>query len=150
MGMRQGPATLVVEARDRSWRNWLKGNSATKEFAVVVDTTPPRLGSLSQIIRLNRGGTGLAVYTVDEDQTKHGVRVGDRVFFGWAPWPRTTTPWPMTASPTVCSCSGENGHGVKSFGMPGCTILPLIGGSNLPHKPRVWQNLRLMTRNLTG
>ncbi|MCB2226403.1 MAG: M23 family metallopeptidase [Desulfarculaceae bacterium] len=86
MGMRQGPATLVVEAGDRSWRNWFKGNKSIKEFSVVVDTTPPRLASLNQIIRLNRGGTGLAIYTVNEDQAKHGVRVGDRVFFGWSPW----------------------------------------------------------------
>ncbi|MCF8031669.1 MAG: M23 family metallopeptidase [Desulfarculaceae bacterium] len=88
MGMRQGPATLVVEARDRSWRNWFRGNQASKEFQVTVDTTPPRLASLSQIIRMNRGGTGLAVYTVDEDQAIHGVRVGDNLFAGWSPWPQ--------------------------------------------------------------
>jgi murein DD-endopeptidase MepM/ murein hydrolase activator NlpD len=88
MGMRQGQATLVVEAADRSWRNWLKGNRAVAEFPVVVDTTPPRLGSLSQIIRMNRGGAGLAIYTVDEAQASHGVRVGDKEFTGWAPWPQ--------------------------------------------------------------
>jgi murein DD-endopeptidase MepM/ murein hydrolase activator NlpD len=55
---------------------------------VIVDTTPPRLASLSQIIRINRGGAGLAVYTVDEDQALHGVRVGEQVFQGWAPWPQ--------------------------------------------------------------
>ncbi len=88
MGMRQGPATLVVEAADRSWRNWLKGNRSVAEFPVTVDTTPPRLASLSQIIRLNRGGTGLAIYTVDEEKAVHGVRVGERRFVGWAPWPQ--------------------------------------------------------------
>lgn len=88
MGMRQGKATLVVEAADRSWRNWMKGNVYIKEFPVEVDTTPPRISSLNQIIHLNRGGTGLAVYTVNEAQTRHGVRVGDKVFIGWAPWPQ--------------------------------------------------------------
>ena len=88
LGMRQGPATLVVEAADRSWRNWLKGNRSQMEFPVSVDTTPPRVASLSQIIRVNRGGTGLAVYTVDEDQAAHGVRVGEHTFMGWSPWPQ--------------------------------------------------------------
>ena len=88
MGMRQGKATLVVEAADRSWRDWMKGNTVIKEFPVMVDTTPPRLSSLSQIIRLNRGGTGLAVYTVNEAEARHGVRVGDQVFQGWSPWPQ--------------------------------------------------------------
>ena len=88
MGMRQGKATLVVEAADRSWRNWMKGNTVIKEFPVMVDTTPPQLSSLSQIIRLNRGGTGLAVYTVNEAEARHGVRVGDQVFQGWSPWPQ--------------------------------------------------------------
>ncbi|MBU4276614.1 MAG: M23 family metallopeptidase [Proteobacteria bacterium] len=88
MGMRQGKATLVVEAADRSWRNWMKGNVVVKEFPVMVDTTPPQLSSLSQIIRLNRGGTGLAVYTVNEAEASHGVRVGDQVFRGWSPWPQ--------------------------------------------------------------
>lgn len=86
-GLRQGPATLVVEAADRSWRNWLGGNLARREFKVQVDTTPPRVSSLTQIVRLNRGGTGLAVYMVNEPEAKHGVRVGDRVFVGYAPWP---------------------------------------------------------------
>lgn len=88
MGMRQGKATLVVEAADRSWRDWMKGNTVVKQFPVMVDTTPPRVSSLSQIIRLNRGGTGLAVYTVNEAEARHGVRVGKRVFEGWSPWPQ--------------------------------------------------------------
>ena len=88
MGMRQGKATLVVEAADRSWRNWMKGNVVVKEFPVTVDTTPPRISSLSQIIRINRGGAGLAVYTINETDTRHGVKVGERIYVGWSPWPQ--------------------------------------------------------------
>ncbi len=88
MGMRQGKATIVVEAADRSWRNWMKGNVALKEFPVEVDTTPPRLTCLSQVIHVNRGGAGLAVYTVNEANARHGVRVGDTLFQGWSPWPQ--------------------------------------------------------------
>lgn len=66
----------------------MKGNMTVKEFQVMVDTTPPRLASLSQIIHINRGGAGLAVYTVNEADSQHGVRVGDLVFTGWSPWPQ--------------------------------------------------------------
>ncbi|RJX36558.1 MAG: M23 family metallopeptidase [Desulfarculus sp.] len=86
-GMSQGPATLVVEAGDRSWRNWMNGNVARREFKVQVDTAPPRLGSLTQVLHLNRGGTGLALYTVNEADARHGVQVGQKVFLGYAPWP---------------------------------------------------------------
>ncbi|MCB2190378.1 MAG: M23 family metallopeptidase [Deltaproteobacteria bacterium] len=88
MGMRQGKATLVVEAADRSWSDWMKGNLVVQEFPVMVDTTPPRVSSLSQIVRINRGGAGLAAYTVNEADARHGVKVGDRIYVGWSPWPQ--------------------------------------------------------------
>ncbi len=87
LGMNQGPATLVVEAADRSWRRWLKGNRSRREFPVQVDTTPPRISSLTQMVRIRRGGSGLAVYLVDEPQARHGVRVGKKFYLGVSPWP---------------------------------------------------------------
>lgn len=88
LGMRQGQATLVVEAADRSWRNWMQGNTVVKEFPVMVDTTPPQVSSLSQIIHLTRGGTGLAVYSLNEAEARHGVQVGEHRFEGCSPWPQ--------------------------------------------------------------
>lgn len=87
LGMSQGPAILVVEAADRSWRGWMKGNRSRREFKVQVDTTPPRVNSLTQVVRISRGGSGLALYTVDESEARHGVRVGKKFFLGVAPWP---------------------------------------------------------------
>ena len=88
LGLAQGPATLRVEARDRSWRGWFKGNLAVQDFEVVVDTVPPRLSVLSQIIHVNLGGTGLVLYKMDKDAVEHGVVVGEKRFKGYSPWPQ--------------------------------------------------------------
>jgi murein DD-endopeptidase MepM/ murein hydrolase activator NlpD len=86
LGLAQGPATLVVEATDRSLRHWGHGNTTRQEQAVVVDTQPPRLGVLSRRIYLNRGGSALVLYKVSPDTASHGVRVGEQVFAGHRPW----------------------------------------------------------------
>jgi murein DD-endopeptidase MepM/ murein hydrolase activator NlpD len=88
LGLTQGPATLAIEARDRSFLGWFHGNLTRQEFNLVIDTVPPRLTVLSRTIHLNRGGVGLAVYKVSEDTPRHGVQVGARFFQGYAPWPQ--------------------------------------------------------------
>ncbi|MCB2187261.1 MAG: M23 family metallopeptidase [Deltaproteobacteria bacterium] len=86
LGLIEGEATLVVEARDRSYRNWLQGNLARVDLKLVVDLTPPRLADLSGMIYLTHGGTGVAVYQVDDPEAAHGVTVGQLSFTGVAPW----------------------------------------------------------------
>lgn len=88
LGLAQGPALLRIQARDHSWRGWLKGNTAVKDYEVVVDTVPPKISVLSQIIRINRGGSALAVYKTSKDAVEHGVFVGEKRFTGYTPWPQ--------------------------------------------------------------
>ena len=88
LGLGQGAAQLVLTVRDRSFRNWLRGNTAEVSLPVTIDTEPPRLGVLSGTIYLVRGGSGLAVYQVSPDVRRHGVRVGDHFFKGYRPWPK--------------------------------------------------------------
>ncbi len=86
LGLGQGPAQLLIEARDRSFRGWLAGNLASRSLAVEVDTIPPRLTLLSQNIYLNRGGSALVVYRTSPDAVSHGVTVGPHRFPGYRPW----------------------------------------------------------------
>ncbi len=88
LGLAQGQAQLVLQARDRSFRNWLRGNQTEVSLPVTIDTEPPRLGVLSGTIYLVRGGSALAVYQVSPDVTGHGVKVGERLFKGYRPWPK--------------------------------------------------------------
>lgn len=77
---RRGPATLVITARDYSWRGFLEGNVLTfkQEFTVKFD--PPRLEILSSHEPIPQGGSGLVFYRVSPDGKNHGVKIGT-VFF---------------------------------------------------------------------
>jgi murein DD-endopeptidase MepM/ murein hydrolase activator NlpD len=87
LGLAQGEATFVVEARDRSFSNFLHGNLARLEYASNIDTVPPRIGVQSRNIYLNRGGTAMVIYQVSPDANEHGVSVGGQSFRGYKPWP---------------------------------------------------------------
>lgn len=88
LGLVQGPATLVCQVRDRSFRGWFHGNLTEQQYQVTVDLTPPRITVLSGTIHLNRGGTGLAIYKLNKPLPMHGVQVGKRFFRGYNPWPQ--------------------------------------------------------------
>ncbi len=108
LGLGQGPATLVVEARDRSLRRFLHGNLSRLELKVTIDTVPPRLSVLSRNIYLNRGGTALVIYQLSPDATDHGVKVGPDSFQGYTPWPD---------KPGYAACFFAYGDGLKK-GLP--------------------------------
>ena len=61
-GFKDGPANLIVEARDFSWMGWLRGNRAKLERPVTIDMTPLRLTFTSINEFLIQGGTGLVTY----------------------------------------------------------------------------------------
>lgn len=76
----EGPAELVAEARDFSWR----GNVSLARVDLVVDTRAPRISLQTGLTYARRGGAELVVYRVPEDAVSHGVRVGDDFFPGYA------------------------------------------------------------------
>ena len=85
-GVNQGQATLLITARDASFGDWFQGKQASFRKEYTVDTTPPRLSLLNRMIHINRGGTGLAVYSLSKDALEHGVTVGARNFKGYKPF----------------------------------------------------------------
>jgi len=95
-----GPATLVVDARDWSWRDGFAGNRAEHSIAVTVDTQPPTVRLESGLTYVYRGGSAAAVYRVPEEAEEDGVRVGD-AFFAGHPHP-----------------AGEDGDRVALFSIP--------------------------------
>jgi murein DD-endopeptidase MepM/ murein hydrolase activator NlpD len=88
LGLVQGPATLLLEARDLAWRRWLRGNRLVREFPVQVILVPPRMNVLSKNIYINRGGTGLVLYRVNESAVNSGIRLGNYFYPSFAPWPQ--------------------------------------------------------------
>ncbi len=82
-GLSEGPAALLIEATDASWRNHLQGNLATQRFAFTLDLTPPRVTLVSRIIYIARGGSALVLYRVGEEVSRTGVFLNEHFFRGY-------------------------------------------------------------------
>jgi murein DD-endopeptidase MepM/ murein hydrolase activator NlpD len=74
-----GRATLVLEAVDFS----LRGNRTVVEVPLVIDTRAPGVQVRTGLTYVRRGGSELAVYTMDEEVTRHGVMVGEQFYPGF-------------------------------------------------------------------
>ena len=83
LSLADGEASLVVVARDWSWRSGLDGNEGRLEVPVIIDTQPPRVSLESGLTYIYRGGSGAVAYRVSEPDAKSGVRVGDATFSGY-------------------------------------------------------------------
>lgn len=79
LGIPDGDATLYAEVHDFSWLD----NSAQVAIPLTVDTKPPRISLLTGLTYVRRGGTELAIYTVEDGVEKSGIRVGDFWFDGF-------------------------------------------------------------------
>ena len=82
-GFKDGPANLIVEARDFSWMGWLRGNQGKLERPVTIDLTPLRLTFTSINEFLIQGGTGLVTYQVNKPMAKSGILVNGEFFSGF-------------------------------------------------------------------
>ncbi len=80
---RRGPTTLVIAARDHSWRGFFEGNWTRIEQDVTVKFQPPRVDTVSTPLSVARGGTGLVSYQVSDDAVRHGVQIGETFFPGY-------------------------------------------------------------------
>jgi murein DD-endopeptidase MepM/ murein hydrolase activator NlpD len=76
----EGPATLVVTARDGSWLNFLSKPGPTLSKSITVDYTPPTIEVLTTQHYMRLGGSDVVVYKASKDAVRTGVQV-DRYFF---------------------------------------------------------------------
>ncbi len=81
-GMSDGEAIIRVMVSDYSWREWNSGNIFYEERKVVIDTKPPQINVLSRQHNIERGGSGLVIYRLFEENVESGVMVGDTFFPG--------------------------------------------------------------------
>lgn len=83
-GVKDGKATLIVTARDFSLNGLFKGNETTLLLPVTVDTKPPRVAVEHGQQYIRPGGSGIVTYTLSEPVVKHGVKIDDMFFPGYA------------------------------------------------------------------
>lgn len=82
-GIKEGPATLRVVARDASLWGWFKGNQTVLQKQIALDLTPPTLELIADDRYINFGGAGAIVYRTSADAATSGVRVGKHFFPGF-------------------------------------------------------------------
>ncbi|MFP4284819.1 MAG: M23 family metallopeptidase [Desulfovermiculus sp.] len=79
-----GQVTLEVRASDRSWRNWLKGNTLHHTASYEFDSQPPRISLESFQHNLRQGGSGVVAFRVSEPVRQAGVQIEDYFFPAYA------------------------------------------------------------------
>jgi murein DD-endopeptidase MepM/ murein hydrolase activator NlpD len=82
MGIKDGPAELVVSAEDRSHIKLFRGNKTDVVKKIKIDLVPPKAEIVSGDQYINHGGSGLVIYKTSEDVERSGVEVGDYFFPG--------------------------------------------------------------------
>lgn len=81
--LKNGPFQIEVSAVDQSVYHMGKGNYSQQIFNLTYDTRAPIISILSKAHNFNKGGSGLVLYNLNEEVTKHGLIVGDRFFPGY-------------------------------------------------------------------
>jgi murein DD-endopeptidase MepM/ murein hydrolase activator NlpD len=83
LGLREGPATIEVWARDDFWRPLRGAERAIASTPVTVDLTPPKVDVLSATRYVSPGGVQLVAFRVT-DAERTDVTVGTRTFPSFA------------------------------------------------------------------
>jgi len=78
-GVKEGPATLRIVARDASL---FRGNEAVLQKQITIDLTPPTINLVADDRYVNFGGVGALVYQASADTVTSGVRIGNHFFPG--------------------------------------------------------------------
>lgn len=78
-GFQEGDATLKITVQNCALFN------ATTELSIPlkIDFTPPRVSLTSTQHYINQGGADVATYTVSDDTTWSGIRIGSHEFMGY-------------------------------------------------------------------
>lgn len=79
-GLKEGPATLKVTAKDASFWNLGKGNDAAFEKKLEIDITPPTIELIADDRYVNFGGVGVVVYKPSTDTATTAIKLGDYTF----------------------------------------------------------------------
>lgn len=82
-GLRSGPLTLTISVTDGSWHRFGRGNIAQIVREVNIDTKAPLVSVLSGQHNVNQGGSGLVVYSTNEELKTSGVQMGGYFFPGY-------------------------------------------------------------------
>ncbi len=78
----EGPATLIVSAKDGSWLNLFRSTPPLLTQPLQIDYTPPTVEVLTTQHYMRLGGSDMVVYKAGKDAVRSGVVVEGYVFPG--------------------------------------------------------------------
>ncbi|MHB8789180.1 MAG: M23 family metallopeptidase [Desulfobulbaceae bacterium] len=81
--LKEGPAEIVITARDFSLAGTFKGNQTDLRLEVEVDTKAPKIGLQHFQRYIRPGGSGIVVYDLSEPASMHGAMIDDLFFQGF-------------------------------------------------------------------
>ena len=124
-GLREGPATIEVRARDDYWRPLTMPERVVASWPVSIDLTPPKIEVLASTGYYSPGGVSLVAFRVD-GAARSEVKVGDVAFpsFAIGPAERGTRvallalPYDYNGAALAISAVDDAGN-VASRGIPG-------------------------------
>jgi peptidase M23-like protein len=125
VGLREGPATIEVRARDDFWRPLKLPERVVATWPVSIDLTPPKIEVLASTGYYSPGGVALVAFRV-EGAAKSDVKVGEAAFPSFAMGPSErgarvallALPYDYSGAALAISAVDEAGN-VASRGIPG-------------------------------
>ncbi len=75
LGLKEGPAEIILEARDFSFWGPFQGNLTRIAKHIIIDTKAPKINLLHATRYLKQGGAGIVIYQTTEDTVHHGVQI---------------------------------------------------------------------------
>lgn len=82
-GFKEGEIEIHAEVTDFSARNILRGNTASINKKTQLDTKAPHLRILHTEQYISPGGTGVAIYEIDDIMATHGITVNGNFYKGF-------------------------------------------------------------------
>lgn len=83
LGLADGPAEVVITARDYSYWRFGAGNESQVVVPVAFDTEPPKVTKLDSPRYIRQGGAGIVTYRMSEEVPRHGVSVNEYFHAGF-------------------------------------------------------------------
>ena len=79
-GLQEGAVELRIQALDHARIRFGSGNAVEQSANFTIDNQPPQISVLTTHHNVNQGGTVVAVYTLSEEPSRTGIKVGERLF----------------------------------------------------------------------
>jgi murein DD-endopeptidase MepM/ murein hydrolase activator NlpD len=126
LGLREGPATVEVWARDDFWRPFRGAERAVTSAPVTIDLTPPKVDFLAATRYVSPGGVQLVAFRAS-DAERTDVTVGQRAFpsFAYGPADKgarvalVALPHDYAAGTPIAITARDEAGNVATRGVPG-------------------------------